>query len=137
MNDSTNPTVTLETNKGNIVIELYADKAPKTVANFLGLENHTILRAMSGVEALELVEQKVLPDLILLDVMMPEMDGPDTLAALRKLPETQTTPIIFLTAKVQPDEVARFRELGALGVISKPFEPMALADEVRQVWETA
>lgn len=87
----------------------------------------------SGAEALE-AAPVFRPDLILLDVMMPELDGPDTLAALRELPETRDTPVIFLTAKVQPEEVARFHELGALGVIRKPFEPMALADEVRTVW---
>ena len=87
----------------------------------------------SGNEALE-AAPAFRPDLILLDVMMPEMDGPATLAALRELPETRETPIIFLTAKVQREEVARFHELGAIGVIRKPFEPMALADEVRAVW---
>lgn len=87
----------------------------------------------SGAEALKAAAE-FLPDLILLDVMMPDMDGPQTLAALREIPETETTPIIFLTAKVQPQEVQRFRELGALGVISKPFDPMGLADEVRQVY---
>ncbi len=90
----------------------------------------------SGKEAIE-VAPGFAPDLVLLDVMMPEMDGPDTLAALRVLPETEGTPVIFLTAKVQPQEVKRFKELGALGVISKPFDPMTLADEVRQVWSSA
>lgn len=90
----------------------------------------------SGEEALE-AAPSFQPDLILLDVMMPEMDGPATLDALRELPETRNTPVVFLTAKVQPAEVARFRELGALGVISKPFDPMTLADEVRQVWSGA
>lgn len=88
----------------------------------------------SGAEALDIAPE-LRPDLNLLDVMMPEMDGPDTLAALRQIPETQTTPVVFLTAKVQPEEVARFRELGALGVIAKPFDPMSLADEVRRVWD--
>ena len=87
----------------------------------------------SGPEALEAASHFE-PDLILLDVMMPEMTGPDTLEALREIPETAETPVVFLTAKVQPQEVQRFRDLGALGVISKPFDPMTLADEVRQVW---
>jgi CheY-like chemotaxis protein len=90
----------------------------------------------SGKEAVE-AAPGFRPDLVLLDVMMPEMDGPDTLAALRELPETADTPVIFLTAKVQPQEVARFKELGALGVISKPFDPMSLADAVREVWNAA
>lgn len=87
----------------------------------------------SGAQALELAPS-FQPDLILLDVMMPDMDGPDTLDALRELPETAGTPVIFLTAKVQSQEVRRFREIGAIGVIAKPFDPMGLADEVRRVW---
>ena len=76
------------------------------------------------------------PDLILLDVMMPGMDGPTTLGELRKLPGFDAKPIVFMTAKVQPQEVAHFKELGALDVIAKPFDPMTLADQVRSVWES-
>src|SRR5438128_2029593 len=65
-------------------------------------------------------------DLILLDVMMPGMDGPTTLKALRAIPSTAATPVIFMTAKVQPQEVERYKELGALDVIPKPFDPMSL-----------
>ncbi|MGL4966659.1 MAG: response regulator [Inquilinus sp.] len=74
------------------------------------------------------------PQLLLLDVMMPGMDGPETLAALRALPDTAATPAVFMTAKVQPQEVARFRALGAIDVISKPFDPMTLSDEIRDIW---
>jgi CheY-like chemotaxis protein len=77
------------------------------------------------------------PDLILLDVMMPDMDGPATLAALRQLPETANTPVIFMTAKVQAAEVAHYKTLGAIGVIAKPFDPMQLAQQVRQLWQQA
>lgn len=87
----------------------------------------------SGAQALELAPS-FQPDLILLDVMMPDMDGPDTLEALRELPGTAGTPVIFLTAKVQSQEVQRFREIGAIGVIAKPFDPMGLAAEVRRIW---
>jgi CheY-like chemotaxis protein len=76
------------------------------------------------------------PDLILLDVMMPGMDGADTLVALRGIPATAAVPVVFLTARVQPHEVERYRELGSLGVIPKPFEPTALAATVRAIWET-
>jgi DNA-binding response OmpR family regulator len=74
------------------------------------------------------------PDLILLDVMMPGMDGPSTLAALRGLPATATTPVIFMTAKIQPHETAHYRKLGSAGVIAKPFDPATLADRVRELW---
>jgi len=73
-------------------------------------------------------------DLILLDVMMPGMDGPETLHALRKLPELANTPVVFMTAKVQPQEVDGYLTLGAVGVIAKPFDPMTLADQLREIW---
>ena len=75
------------------------------------------------------------PDMILLDVMMPGMDGPGTLRALRNLAELQAVPVAFMTAKVQPNEVAQFIAMGAVGVIAKPFDPMTLADQVRAMWE--
>jgi two-component system, OmpR family, response regulator len=75
------------------------------------------------------------PDLILLDVMMPGMDGPSTLAELRTLEVTKETPVIFMTAKAQHHEIRQYRALGALDVISKPFDPMHLADNIRSIWE--
>ena len=76
-------------------------------------------------------------DLILLDVMMPGMDGPSTLAALRTVPATAATPVIFMTAKVQASEVAHYRSLGALDVIAKPFDPMSISAEIARIWEAA
>jgi two-component system, OmpR family, response regulator len=76
------------------------------------------------------------PDLVLLDVMMPGMDGPSTLAALRAQPPLVGTPVVFMTAKVQPSEVAHFRSLGALDVIAKPFDPMNLGTQLRAIWDT-
>lgn len=75
------------------------------------------------------------PQLILLDVMMPGMDGPAILEALRAEPRLATVPVVFMTAKVQPHEVAHFLGLGAVGVIAKPFDPMRLADQVRGFWQ--
>ena len=75
------------------------------------------------------------PDLILLDVMMPEMDGPTTLKKLRETPVGKDIPIIFMTAKVQKEEIQKLKELGVLDVIAKPFEPMTLSDEVLGIWE--
>ncbi len=86
--------------------------------------------AASGAEALRMAGETI-PDLILLDVMMPEMDGPATLVALRAIPALAATPVIFMTAKVLRDEVDRWLSLGAIGVIRKPFDPMKLPDEVR------
>jgi CheY-like chemotaxis protein len=71
------------------------------------------------------------PDVMLLDVMMPVMDGPATLAQLRANPATTDIPVIFMTARAQARETERFRSLGAIGVIPKPFDPMTLAASVR------
>ncbi|WP_311065591.1 response regulator [Halomonas sp. DWK9] len=90
----------------------------------------------SGEQALE--EAAVYaPDMILLDVMMPGMDGPSTLTALRKLPSLEKVPVAFMTAKVQPHEVDQLIALGAESVIAKPFDPMTLANQVRTLWEQA
>ncbi|KGF72089.1 chemotaxis protein CheY [Neosynechococcus sphagnicola sy1] len=94
----------------------------------------TVEVCSSGTEAIR-VAPTVAPDLILLDVMMPDMDGIRTLKALREIPSLQATPIIFMTAKVQTHEVTQYRQLGALDVISKPFDPMMLATTVRTIWE--
>ncbi len=73
------------------------------------------------------------PDFILLDMMMPDMDGPATLNALRANPETASIPVIFLTAKALPSEIDRLRQMGAVGIVTKPFDPMTLASEVRRI----
>ena len=75
------------------------------------------------------------PDLLLLDVMMPGMDGPATLKALKALPELVNTPVIFMTAKVQPSEVTEYKALGALDVIAKPFDPITLAEQIKNIWQ--
>lgn len=75
------------------------------------------------------------PQLILLDVMMPEMDGPGTLKMLRAMPQFASIPVIFMTAKVQPSEIVGYKNLGAVDVIPKPFDPMTLASQVQAIWE--
>jgi CheY-like chemotaxis protein len=77
---------------------------------------------------------RVRPDLLLLDVMMPGMDGLSTLRALRQVPETADTPVIFMTAKVQAAEINSYLAAGALDVIAKPFDPMALPGVIRSMW---
>jgi len=88
----------------------------------------------SGQEALEKAAAFD-PDLILLDVMMPGLDGPDTLLELRKLDGFTGKPVIFMTAKVMDSEVQRYLDLGAIGVIPKPFDPMGLAGQVKSIWQ--
>lgn len=88
--------------------------------------------ASSGLDALRAVEAER-PDVILLDVMMPEMDGPATLAQLRENPHAAGIPVIFLTAKSQPHDITRFKELGARGVINKPFDPLQLPAQIQRL----
>lgn len=90
-----------------------------------------VWRASSGEAGLALLQDaSQLPDAILLDVSMPGMDGVETYQRLAAQPTTQNIPVIFLTAKVQPADRERFAQLGILGVISKPFEPMALVEQI-------
>ena len=88
--------------------------------------------AEDGQAALDALAEEI-PDLILIDVMMPGMDGPTTLGKIRENPAWTDIPVIFLTAKVQKDDLQRYLDLGARGVIAKPFDPMTLPDEVRKV----
>ncbi len=90
----------------------------------------------SGDEALKAIAG-FQPQLILLDVMMPGMDGPTTLQAIRQQPEYAQIPAIFMTAKVQPQEIEEYKALGALDAIAKPFDPMALAEQIRTLWQSA
>jgi two-component system OmpR family response regulator len=95
--------------------------------------NYTLEVCSSGQEALDRAVAFG-PDLILLDVMMPGLDGPDTLLELRKLDGLTDKPVIFMTAKVMDSEVQRYLDIGAIGVIPKPFDPMSLAAQVRSIW---
>lgn len=88
----------------------------------------------SGEQAL-LEAEAFMPDMVLLDVMMPGMDGPSTLKALRERSLLAQVPVAFMTAKVQPPEVVHYKALGALDVITKLFDPMTLAAQVRAVRE--
>jgi two-component system OmpR family response regulator len=96
-----------------------------------GLTAHT---SQSGEQALTMARQ-LQPDLVLLDVMMPGLDGPGTLGRMRQDPQTAFIPVIFMTAKAMPKEIALLLEMGALGVIAKPFDPMRLTAQVRSLWQ--
>jgi CheY-like chemotaxis protein len=94
------------------------------------------LSAHSGQEGLDLARRER-PDAILLDVMMPDMDGPQTLARLLEDPATRSIPVIFMTAKVQASERRNLSDLGVRGLIAKPFDPLQLAAEISAIlgWE--
>ncbi|HEX2914726.1 MAG TPA: response regulator [Chloroflexia bacterium] len=97
---------------------------------------YVVLTCGSGAEALKAAPDFA-PDLILLDVMMPGMDGPTTLKALREMPGIGNVPVVFMTAKIQSHEVAQYKALGALDVIAKPFDPMTLSSTISQIWNKA
>jgi two-component system alkaline phosphatase synthesis response regulator PhoP len=75
------------------------------------------------------------PDVILLDMMMPEMDGMATLAELRSTQATKMIPVIFLTARAMSSEVERLKQMGAKGILTKPFDPTSLATQVKAILE--
>lgn len=93
----------------------------------------TVESCNSGAEALKIISSFE-PQLIVLDVMMPGLDGPATLAEIRKIPDFADTPVIFMTAKAQSHEIEEFIELGAVAVITKPFDTATLSDEIRDIW---
>ncbi len=95
-----------------------------------------VLLAKSGAQALEIAQNEV-PDVILLDFMMPGMSGRDTFLAFAANPKLCCVPIIFMTARVQRSEVEALERIGAKGVIAKPFDPITLSDEVRRILENA
>ena len=98
----------------------------------LGLDPDMQLRtAASAAEALIELDRDDTPDVILLDVMMPIMDGPTLLGLLRNRPDTADIPVVFMTAKTRPADVEDYHARGAIGVIMKPFDPMRLAADIR------
>lgn len=109
-----------------------AEVAMMTLQMLGGFE---VVHCNSGRCALERFAE-VMPQLVLMDVMMPEMDGPETLRRLRQMPDAAlTVPVIFMTARAQVHEQAAYRGLGALGVIVKPFDPITLSEQITDIWE--
>lgn len=94
---------------------------------------YTVETCSGGQQALDVVEAFG-PDLVLLDVMMPDMDGPTVLEHLRGREATARLPIVFMTAKAQAHEISSYREMGALDVISKPFDPMTISSKLADIW---
>lgn len=113
---------------------LYVDDEPdiREIAEIaLGLDPEFEVRtADSGEIALEMMAEWV-PDVALLDVMMPGLDGPTLLAKMRERPALGELPVIFVTARAQRQEIQNFSQLDSIGVIAKPFDPVTLADQVR------
>jgi two-component system OmpR family response regulator len=112
------------------------DENIRTVAVLSLEDDYEMVVATSGIQALEMATQDK-PDLILLDVMMPGLDGKATFEKLQQKPDLAKIPVIFMTAKVQTHEIDFYLKLGAAGVITKPFDPMTLATDVQKIWDEA
>lgn len=109
-----------------------AEVGTMALEEFGGFE---VRHCFSGPEAISALEEFE-PQLCLFDVMLPGMDGPQTLEYIRKSAKGRDLPVVFMTAKAQIHEQEAYMKLGALGVIVKPFDPMALGDTVRGYWDT-
>jgi CheY-like chemotaxis protein len=124
--------------QGRLRTVLYVDDEPdirEIVELALGLvEGLKVEVCESGERALQRLPD-ITPDLVLLDVMMPGTDGPMTLQRMRADPRFANIPVVFVTAKAMPAEVARFRELGAVAVIAKPFDPLQFGQQIVSIWE--
>lgn len=119
---------------------LYAEDEPdvQTIVEISvwSTSSFEIKTCKNGKLLLECVEEYN-PDLILLDVMMPEMDGPTTYKNLQANENTKKIPVVFITAKAQSHEVELFKETGVIGVITKPFDPVTLCSEIQKIWDSA
>ena len=117
---------------------LYVDDEPdirEIVQLALGLVDGLDVHVCESGERALCMLPDITPDLVLLDVMMPGTDGPTTLQRMRADPRLANIPVVFVTAKAMPAEVARFREQGAVAVIAKPFDPMQFGQQVVTIWE--
>ena len=106
-----------------------------TRLSFELIDDFTVESAPSGEEALNCIAASK-PDLILLDVMMPEMDGRELKQILHNRPDTRDIPVVFMTAVSERQTLDELIALGALGIISKPFDAIALADDLRRLLES-
>ncbi|MEC3863160.1 response regulator [Mesobacterium sp. TK19101] len=125
-------------NQAPVVLHVDDDEDIREIVN-LSLETIgglKVAQCVSGSDALSKVAE-IQPDLFLLDVMMPEMSGIETLSRLRKIPGFEKTPAIFMTAKARADQSAALWDAGAAGVITKPFDPTSLPEQIVDIFAKA
>ncbi|MBS0623942.1 MAG: response regulator [Verrucomicrobia bacterium] len=103
----------------------------------LGLDKNLTVKCLPSAE--EALKEVIVfqPDLILLDVMMPKMDGVTMLKILRSQSPTASIPVVFFTARVTEDELKAYKDLQVQGVIIKPFDPLSLAKQIQELWKNA
>lgn len=94
-----------------------------------------VLQCASGQDALDVVETFA-PDLLLLDVMMPGLDGEQTFHMIRQIKSLEELPVVFMTAKVHEQSVRRLYAIGAAGIVAKPFDPLELPNVLRSIWDS-
>ncbi|MCB9730184.1 MAG: response regulator [Deltaproteobacteria bacterium] len=119
-----------------LYVEDDADIREVTVLALSTLDSYDVCACESGTEALARAADFA-PDLVLLDVMMPGLDGPATFRALRELPSLARTPVAFMSARADARDRAAYDALGAVGLIEKPFDPMDLGEAVARLWRRA
>ena len=132
---SVNIKTTMKTDKKRILV--VDDQASDTRLMKLYLErtNDYVVREENNARAANAAAEEFQPHLILLDVMMPDMDGLSVIKSLRENSSTASIPIIFMTARMQSQDVLDYDQLGAIGFIAKPFDPMQLSATVKKIWE--
>ncbi len=123
--------------KGELVDILYVEDDAdirKTTEMALTMQGRfQVVSCGSGEEALEIAKSASV-QMVLLDVMMPGLNGIELFKRLRKLENYKKTPIAFITAKVQPSEIDAYMQMGAIGIIAKPYEPIALPATLNKLW---
>lgn len=117
---------------------LYAEDEPdiQSIAQ-MSLEmmgGYEIHACQDGQQAIDTVPS-FQPDLLLFDVMMPHKDGPTAFKEIRSIAGFENIPVVFMTAKVQNHEIKEYLDMGAIDVISKPFDPMSLAESIKAIWQ--
>lgn len=119
---------------GRCVVVVDDDPSIREVAALAlsAVGGHDVQTAGDGADGVELA-LRVRPDVVLLDVMMPTLDGPTVLAWMRTIDELREVPVVFLTAKVGSQDIDRLDGLGAVGVITKPFDPLGLPGRLADV----
>lgn len=103
----------------------------KAVLDFAG---YTVATCIHATDALQ-IAQEFMPDLIFLDVNMPDMDGPELLIKLREIPQLKATPVVFLTAQYYEQDVTEYFKIGAAGIFAKPFDPIRLHQQLETLWK--
>lgn len=116
-----------------LLVDDEADIRKVAQLSLTAIGKFTTVTASSARQAIELAATEH-PDLILMDMMMPGMDGLSALAELRSSPELQAIPVVFFTAKVQQQEIDHYLRVGAVGVVEKPFDPLALSEQIRRIY---